>query len=110
MRIDGAGEERGIRPGPATTLTGREAELARIVDAIDGDRSGPRTMLLLGEAGTGKTALLAAAAEHARGIGGLVLASRGCEAEVEQSFAALHHCSLPCCPRRTIFPNTSRRR
>ncbi|MGV9387304.1 AAA family ATPase [Nonomuraea sp. NPDC003707] len=107
-RIDGGSEERGTPPGPTTTLTGRGTELAHIVDAIDGRRSGPRTMLLLGEAGTGKTALLAAAADHARGIGSLVLTARGCEAEVEQSFAALHQLLLPLLPETDDLPEHQR--
>ncbi|MFI9844904.1 AAA family ATPase [Nonomuraea sp. NPDC051941] len=107
-RIDGGSDERGTPPGPTTTLTGRGTELAHIVDAIDGRRSGTRTMLLLGEAGTGKTALLEAAADHARGIGSLVLAARGCEAEVEQSFAALHQLLLPLLPETDDLPEHQR--
>ncbi|MGW0203366.1 ATP-binding protein, partial [Nonomuraea sp. NPDC003201] len=108
VRIDGAGEERGTPPGLTTTLTGRGTELAHLVDAIDGRRSGPRTMLLLGEAGTGKTALLEAAADHARGTGSLVLTARGCEAEVEQSFAALHQLLLPLLPETDDLPEHQR--
>ncbi|MEU6782913.1 AAA family ATPase [Nonomuraea angiospora] len=108
VRVDGAGEERGTPPGPTEALVGRRTELGQILDAIDGDRRGPRTMLLLGEAGTGKTALLAAAAGHARGIGSLVLTARGCEAEVEQSFAALHQLLLPLLPQTDDLPEHQR--
>ncbi|WP_433430437.1 AAA family ATPase [Nonomuraea sp. CA-141351] len=99
----------GERPGTATTaLVGRSAEIAHLLDAIDAGRSESRTMLLLGEAGTGKTALLEAAAAHAREIGSLVLTSRGCEAEVEQSFAALHQLLLPLLPETGDLPGHQR--
>ncbi|MET9338119.1 AAA family ATPase [Nonomuraea sp. NPDC003804] len=86
------------------TLVGRRAEIARLVNTIDAGRSAATAMLLLGEAGTGKTALLEVAAEHARDAGTLVLAARGCEAEAEQSFASLHQLLVPLLPRAGDLP------
>ncbi|NJP94594.1 AAA family ATPase [Nonomuraea sp. FMUSA5-5] len=63
-----------------------------------------RTALLLGEAGSGKTALLEAAAEYARQVGTRVLLSRGCEVEAEQSFAGLHQLVRPLLPEAGALP------
>ncbi|WP_460345052.1 ATP-binding protein [Actinoallomurus acanthiterrae] len=93
-RLD-EGQRAARRPDPTASLVGRRTEIGQVLDAVDAGRSGPRTVLLLGEAGSGKTALLTAAADHAREIGGLVLTARGCEAEAEQSFAALHQLLVP---------------
>ena len=90
---------RGIlRPsGPGGSLVGREAEVARLLEIVEG-RGEPGMLLLLGEAGTGKSGLLAFAGDHARDSGMLVLASQGIEAESRQSFASLHQLLLPVLP------------
>ncbi|MER6948760.1 AAA family ATPase [Nonomuraea sp. NPDC000554] len=110
VRINRTGERRGTArwPGPNTTLVGRRTELTQILDAIDAGRTESRTMLLLGEAGTGKTALLTAAADHAEKVGSLVVAAQGCEAEREQSFAALHQLLLPVLPEAGELPGHQR--
>nr|WP_248003412.1 ATP-binding protein [Streptomyces sp. RLB1-33] len=79
-------------------LVGRQVEIAQILDIVEEEHSEPRMLLLLGEAGTGKTGLLAVAVNHARDNGTLVLASRGSEAESRQSFASLHQLLLPLLP------------
>ncbi|MFI7632808.1 AAA family ATPase [Nonomuraea sp. NPDC049400] len=94
--------------GPGPELVGRRVETAHLLDAIDAGRSESRALLLLGEAGTGKTALLTAAAGRAREIGSLVLASQGCQAEAEQSFAALHQLLLPLLPETGDLPEHQR--
>ncbi|GLY85940.1 ATP-binding protein [Actinoallomurus iriomotensis] len=104
----GAGEALGDEGRAATTLVGRRVELAQILDAVDAGRSGPRAMLLLGEAGTGKTALLAAAARHGREVGSLVLSARGCAAEAEQPFAVLHQLLVPLLPKAGDLPGHQR--
>ncbi|MFF3904935.1 AAA family ATPase [Streptomyces sp. NPDC001848] len=73
---------------------GRQAEIAEILDVVQEGRS-ERMLLLLGEAGTGKSRLLAVAVDHARDNGALVLAAQGSEAEARQSFASLHQLFLP---------------
>ncbi|MFE9449977.1 helix-turn-helix transcriptional regulator [Streptomyces sp. NPDC006739] len=84
-------------------LVGRQAEAARLLAVVEG-RAEPPTLLLLGEAGTGKSSLLAVAAGHARDAGTLVLASQGTQAESRQSFASLHQLLLPVLPRATGLP------
>lgn len=86
-------------------LAGREAEVGQILDAVEQGRSAPRALLIMGEAGTGKTALLEVAAEHARENGACVLWSQGCEGESEQSFAALHQLLLPLLPDADDLPD-----
>ncbi|MFI6744262.1 AAA family ATPase [Nonomuraea sp. NPDC050451] len=83
---------------PAVTLVGRRSEIRRVLDVIEAGRGGSRILLLLGEAGTGKTRLMAAATDHARDGGWVVLACQGSEAESQQSFASLHQLLLPVLP------------
>ncbi|WP_231976221.1 helix-turn-helix transcriptional regulator [Streptomyces sp. 3214.6] len=73
---------------------GRQDEIARLLRIVEGPGE-PRTLILLGEAGTGKSRLLAVAVDHARDSGALVLACQGTEAESRQSFASLHQLLLP---------------
>jgi DNA-binding CsgD family transcriptional regulator len=70
-------------------LYGRGEQLAAIDGLLDGMRSGRASALVLrGEAGIGKTALLDAAQERAAGA--RVLRVAGVESEAELPFAALH--------------------
>ena len=69
-------------------LVGRDAELERVRETLDAARAGRTSSLVLaGEAGVGKTALLDVVAEGASDL--RVLRTRGIEAEAELSFAAL---------------------
>ncbi|MGH7735571.1 MAG: AAA family ATPase, partial [Gemmatimonadales bacterium] len=75
-------------------LYGRGEQLAAIGRLLEGMRSGRAGALVLrGEAGIGKTALLDAAVEQAAGA--RVLRVTGVEAEVELPFAALHALMRP---------------
>ncbi|MFD7014133.1 helix-turn-helix transcriptional regulator [Streptomyces sp. NPDC059928] len=85
-------------------LVGRQAEIAELLDIVEGGRGEPRILLLLGEAGTGKSRLLAVAVGRARDNGTLVLASQGSEAESRQSFASLHQLLLPLLPDLGTLP------
>jgi DNA-binding CsgD family transcriptional regulator len=69
-------------------LHGRQAELDRIDAILDRARAGHGgAMLLVGEPGIGKTALLAAARERATGM--VVAGTAGFESEADLPFAAL---------------------
>jgi DNA-binding CsgD family transcriptional regulator/tetratricopeptide (TPR) repeat protein len=74
-----------------TVVVGRDRELAEIASVLDlgGRASAPRILLIEGEAGIGKTTLLAAADEEARGRDWQVLSCRPAAAEAQLAFAAL---------------------
>ncbi|MET7697816.1 LuxR family transcriptional regulator [Streptomyces sp. NPDC005485] len=74
---------------------GREVELGLILDCVELGRSRPQSLLLLGDAGAGKTELLRFATEQARLRHTRVLPAQGCEAEAQHSFASLHQLLLP---------------
>jgi DNA-binding NarL/FixJ family response regulator len=70
-------------------LHGRDTELAEIDRLLDGVRAGfSGTLLIQGEAGIGKSALLDSVAERATGM--RVMRSVGLETETELAFANLH--------------------
>jgi DNA-binding CsgD family transcriptional regulator len=80
-------------PGP-TTLWGRARERQALDDALDKVRDGESAVLVLrGEAGVGKTALLQYAAGQATDC--RVLRIAGVESELELPFAALHQLCTP---------------
>ncbi len=85
----------GQRPSRGELL-GREAELAAIVEPLEAARSGRSGALLVrGDAGMGKSVLLAAAAEHARSRGLAIQVVRGVPGEVDFGFAGLQRLLLP---------------
>ncbi|RMI28975.1 ATP-binding protein [Nocardia stercoris] len=79
---------------PTTALRGRTEELSRLDDALYRVRHGASGALVLrGEAGIGKTTLLAYLSERATGC--RVAAVTGMESELELPFAALHQLCSP---------------
>lgn len=71
-------------------LVGRDPELRRIRSFLDETVAGGSTLLMSGEPGVGKTALLSAAAEMAAAGGVRVIRAGGVEYETDVSFAGLH--------------------
>lgn len=75
-------------------LHGREPEQARVEDLVAAARDGQSgTLVLRGEAGIGKSALLTHAAEFGREL--RVLRGTGIETESELPFAGIHRLLLP---------------
>jgi DNA-binding CsgD family transcriptional regulator len=75
-------------------LVGRESERAMIRELIERARAGTAgTMVLSGDAGIGKTALLEHAIEQADGM--TVVRALGVETEAELEFSALHELCRP---------------
>jgi DNA-binding CsgD family transcriptional regulator len=84
-------------------LVGRDLELGKIRGLIDGLRHGAGGVLILrGDAGIGKTALLDGAREMDPGA--LVLDACGIESESSLSFAALRDLISPIVERRDVLP------
>jgi len=82
-------------PGPAGAIVGRATELERLATFVraPGDRG--RVLVVLGDAGMGKTTLLANAADQARSAGLRVLSATGRESEANRAFAGLHQLLAP---------------
>jgi DNA-binding CsgD family transcriptional regulator len=80
---------------PARVLFGREEELARLGELIDGVEETGAAAMLRGEPGIGKTALLAEARRLALYRGMRVLATTGTHAEVDLPFANLDQLLRP---------------
>ena len=89
-------------PGPGELLAqqpariiGRDAGLARLRGLVDPVPPSSRVLLVTGEAGMGKTVLLADAADRARSAGMQVLSVTGRESESRLAFAGLHQLLRP---------------
>src|SRR5579884_458414 len=95
------------RPGRATELVGRASERA-LLDGLIADicRSESRSLVLSGEAGIGKTALLEYLTTVASNL--TVLRSAGVESEMELAYASLHQLCAPLLDRIAILPGPQR--
>src|SRR5436189_572180 len=94
-------------PGRRTSLLGRADECARL-DALVGDiRQGEsRSLVLRGEAGIGKTALLEYLVESASDLA--LVRAAGVESEMELAFASLHQLCRPLLDRLERIPAPQR--
>ena len=82
---------------------GRSSECALLDRLLDDVRSGKSAVLVIrGEAGVGKTALLRYAAEQASGF--RVAQIRGVESEMELAYAGLHQLCAPMLGRLDVLP------
>ena len=79
----------------AEILFGRSTELALIGAFVERAGTGGEALLLAGEAGAGKTALLDAAAGAAEEAGTRVLRAAGVEFEADLTYSGLHQVLLP---------------
>ncbi|WP_037501258.1 helix-turn-helix transcriptional regulator [Solirubrobacter soli] len=88
-------------------LRGRAAECERLDQLLAQVREGGSAVLVLrGEAGVGKTALLRYAAEHASGF--RVASIAGVESELEFAYAGLHLLCAPLLSRLGTLPQAQR--
>ncbi len=90
--MPGPGELRSQQPA---RIIGREAGLARLRGLVDPVPRASQVLLVTGEAGMGKTVLLADAAGRARSAGMRVLSVTGRESESRLAFAGLHQLLRP---------------
>jgi len=86
-------------------LFGRDSELSRLHGLVDRPLPGSRVLSLLGEAGMGKTVLLAHAQRQAKRTGQRVLAAVGRESEQDLAFAGLHQLLRPVLDRVAALPD-----
>lgn len=97
---DGLGAGTGSRSASASAsasgepIVGRDAELAHLLRAVD-PASADRVVLLVGDVGTGKSALLDHAVRRAEAGGARVLRAEGSEAESSLAYSALHQLLRP---------------
>ncbi|WP_206503038.1 helix-turn-helix transcriptional regulator [Streptomyces chrestomyceticus] len=87
-------------PAPEDRLVGRDAELGRLFRTVDSRTADPAAeagpvLVLTGDAGTGKSALLDSAARRAAAQGTRVLRACGSESEADLAFSALHQLLRP---------------
>ena len=98
--MSGPGELPSRPPAP---IIGRDAGLARLGALVDPAPQAGQVLLVTGEAGMGKTALLADAAEQARSAGIRVLPVTGRESESRLAFAGLHQLLRPVLPAAAVL-------
>ncbi|MCO5995668.1 helix-turn-helix transcriptional regulator [Actinoallomurus rhizosphaericola] len=94
-------------PEPEEPIVGRDAELARLLRAVDPASADP-VLLLLGDAGTGKSALLRRAVRRAEAGGARVLRAEGSESESSLAFSALHQLLRPVLAEADGLPDGQR--
>ncbi|GAA4523292.1 ATP-binding protein [Amycolatopsis samaneae] len=96
-----------MRAESSRALIGRQAEIRHLEALLGAARRGKGGVLVLrGEPGTGKSALLAYTRSAASGF--LVLDGTGVECETELPFAALHRMCMPVLGRLGGLPGTHR--
>src|ERR1700758_5846459 len=84
-------------------LLGRRSECAALDELVASVRSGPsRALVLRGEAGVGKSALLEYLVQHASGCG--IARATGVEAEMELAYAGLQQLCAPFLDRLERLP------
>jgi DNA-binding CsgD family transcriptional regulator len=94
-------------PLPPSGLLGRHAESEALDGLLAGIRGGQsRVLVLRGEAGVGKTALLEQLLQQAHGC--RIARAAGVEAEMELPFAGLHALCAPFLPHLEILPPPQR--
>jgi predicted ATPase len=82
-------------PPEAESVFGRGAEIDLLESFIERAGVGGEALVLVGEAGVGKTALLEVAARRAIALGVRVIRAAGAEFEADISFSALHQSLVP---------------
>jgi predicted ATPase len=92
------------RGAPGIPLLGRDDETDVIARYLTGVRQGGRALVVRGEAGIGKSALLDEAARMAADQGMLVLKATGVQSEANLPFAGLHQLLRPILTRHDGRP------
>jgi DNA-binding CsgD family transcriptional regulator len=90
-------------------LLGRDRELERLAGMIDGIAGRGSALLVRGEPGIGKSALLGAAVDRARERGAAVVTTTATQSEARFAFGALHRLLLPFLAGVDRLPDPQRR-
>src|SRR4051812_319456 len=90
-------------------LLGRDDELAQLYAVIDGIGQRGGALVVRGEAGIGKSALLEAASARAREREVTVVSTTGTEPEARLAFAGLHRLLMPFLDGLDRLPGPQRR-
>jgi DNA-binding CsgD family transcriptional regulator len=101
------GAVMGPDPDPGELIVGRDAELARLFRAVDSVSADP-VLMLVGDMGTGKSALLEHAVHRAEAGGARVLRAAGSESESSLAFSALHQLLRPVSAEVDALPGRQR--
>ncbi len=96
------------RGAPAVELIGRDTEAARLDALLDRLPEEGGALVIRGEAGIGKSAMLALAGERAIVLGVAKLATVGVESEAELAFAGLHQLLFPIIRSIELLPPSQR--
>ncbi|MEU2621640.1 AAA family ATPase [Streptomyces sp. NPDC007157] len=90
-------------------VLGRDGEIERILRCVTREPGTPRTLLVLGEEGIGRTALLRRVRELAAGRGVSVLSAQGWAGDPQHARACLQQLLAPPVPEMAALPAVSRR-
>ena len=100
-------ESRFLEAGRRQVLRGRSSECALLDDLVSAVRRGEsRSLVLRGEAGIGKTALLEYLVASASDL--TVIRAAGVESEIELAYASLHQLCMPLLDRLDRLPAPQR--
>jgi DNA-binding CsgD family transcriptional regulator len=109
MSVRAAGPDTEEVASASRLLLGRDRELARLYALVDRIEEQGSALVVRGEAGIGKSALLAAARERALDRGVTVVSTTGALSEARLAFAGLHQLLLPLLGGLDLLPDPQRR-
>src|SRR5690349_12577082 len=95
-------------PGAASELIGRDGEVVRVDALLDHVRDRGGALVIRGEPGIGKSALLERARGRASSLGARTLTTVGVESESELAFAGLHQLLGPISSHVERLPDPQR--
>jgi DNA-binding CsgD family transcriptional regulator len=93
----------------ALDLIGRDDEMRRLDAVVDGVGAGGGALVISGDAGIGKSALLRHVSRRAEAVGAQTLSAVGVESEAELAFAGLHQLLEPILGLSERLPDPRRR-
>src|SRR6516225_3825976 len=91
--------------GTAPALIGRDREVRALTELIGKGEKAGQALVVIGDPGIGKSALLGAAQDAARAAGFRVLSAVGVESEAQLPFAGLHQVLRPLLGSATELPH-----